>query len=308
MKKIIFLMIVTSVCMAEEIKYETLDNSKKNGIELTDKLRDLQIHSLNYEISNFDEMSNQTLGESFIESLEDENGKFRIGNATYFLGNKNKYNIHSNVYLDKILNYEGTQVSFGAILGYVNGKIEQEKLNGVDVGFLAKSYIPDYKIKVNTEHKFNYTNVKYFKGFEQNYLGLVGGIDLRTTVGKSLYIEPLVRASYTYNFKSKLKDQNTDIIELKPNFNFSVGGGVRVGYNFNDKYRLSLGYVLDKRLKNKNSYKIFNNPVTMNENNYFNHDVDLQFELNLKEKHKITASIGKISKGFKGGMSYKYEW
>lgn len=308
MKKIVFLMIMASVCMGQEIKYETLDDSKKDVIKFVDNLRNLQIHSLNYEISNFDEMSNRTSGEAFIDSLEDEKGKFGIGNNTYFLGNKNVYNIHSNVQLDKILNYDGTQVLIGGILGYVNGKIEKEKLNGVDVGIVAKTYVPDYKIKIKTEHKFNYTNVKYFKGFEQNYLGVVGGVDLRTTIGKNMFIEPLIRASYTYNFKSKVKDQNDDTVKLKPNFNFSVGGGVRVGYNFNDKYRLSLGYALDKRLKNKNSYELYDKHVNINENNYFYHDVDLQFELNLKEKHKFIASIGKISKGFKGGMSYKYEW
>lgn len=308
MKKIIILMLLTNFSMAETINYKSLDESKKDVMKTTDILRDIQIHSMNYELSNFDTVTKLNGGEAFINSLEDDNSKLNVGNITYFIGNKNQYNINTKILLNKISNYEGTEVNLATTAGYVNGKVDNEKINGVNVGILAKTIIPEYKVKISTEHKLNYTNVKYSKGYFQNYLGVIGGLDFRATIGDKLFIEPGIRASYTYNFKGKVEDHNKDIIKLNPNINASIGGLIRLGYNINDKFRLSLGYALDKRIYNNNKYELYDKKIVKDANNYILHDVDLQFEMNMKEKHKFTASVGKVNKGFKGGMSYKYEW
>lgn len=308
MKKMVFFMMVSCVCVAESISYKGMGNEKKYVIDTTDEMRDLQIQSQNYGMM-FDAMSNLTSGQTFIENMEDEKGKISIGNSTYFLGNKDKYNIVTSIKMDKIMNYEDMQFLVGGDISYVNGKIKNDKMNGMNLGVNAKIYVPEYKFKLKMEQKLNYTNIKYKENFVQNYLGLVGGIDLKTTIGKNFFIEPIIRANYTYSFKVSVKDQNNDEIKILPNINFSVGGGARIGYNFNDKIRVSVGYIADKRLNNENKYKIYDKEIINKEaNNYLFHDADLQIEMNLKEKHKFLCSIGKISKGFKGGMSYKYEW
>lgn len=311
MKKIYLLcLVLSSVSIAEGIKYETLDEEKKYVIDTSDKLRDLQIKSINYELSNFNVSSEKTSGENFLESIEDENSKYEIGNNTYFIGNKDEYNINTKFNFGKVFDFEGNNATLGLNMGYVNGKINNNKLNGVNVGIYAKSYMPDYKLKINTEHKFNYTNVEYEKAFKQNYLGVYGGIDIRTSLGSTFFVEPGVRASYTFNLDSNVLDQNEDKIELKKGINASIGGLARIGYIFGkeNKFKLSLGYSLDKRLNNLNKYNIFNKNVEKPANNYITHDVDMQFDVNLKEKHKFSLSVGKNTGGYKGGLSYNYIW
>lgn len=311
MKKLLFLSLITTLGFASTVNYENLSEEKKIVMETIDEFRNMQIKAFNYELSNYKFTNLKSSGQNFIDSLDEKNSKYNIGTFTNFVGDKNKYNINTNINFSKAIDYEGNKTMFGATVGYTNSLINSNKINGINLGLNASAYIPDFKVRINTEHKFNYSIIDYNKNFKQNYMGIIGGLDFRLHFGKKYFVEPGLRASYTYNLKSEVRDQNNSLVKLVPSFNYNIGAFLRAGILFEtkNKYKLSIGYAFDKRLKNSNKYEIFSREIiNKKEDNYMVHSGDILVEMLFKDKHKLSLSLGKLSQAYSATLGYNYEW
>lgn len=311
MKKVIlFLVSLNFLSFSNTINYETLSNEKKYVMDMVNKLKNIQINSINYENSSLIHSDDNTSGENIIYDLEDEILNKRIGVKSYVIANKNKYYFNNSINFGNKFIIEGNTMEIGGNIGYLNGIIDKNKLNGIDFGLDLKAGLADYKLNFSTINKFNYTNIKYEKNFNQNYFSLLGAANIKMRLGEKFFVEPGLRFAYDYNLKSKILDHNNDKIELLPSLNYSIGGFARLGYIFGaeNNFKISFAYGIDKKLNNLNNFKIYDKKVLMKADNYILHDIETTFEMKIKEKHNLVLSIGYIDKNAKGGISYKYNW
>ena len=120
MKKLLFLSLITTLGFASTVNYESLSEEKKIVMETIDEFRNMQIKAFNYELSNYKFTNLKSSGQNFIDSLDEKNSKYNIGTFTNFVGDKNKYNINTNINFSKALDYEGNKTMFGACLLYTS--------------------------------------------------------------------------------------------------------------------------------------------------------------------------------------------
>lgn len=309
-KTILFLISLNVLSFANTINYETLANEKKYVMNMVDKFKNIQMNAVNYENTGLIHNDSNTSGENILDELEDESLNKIVGIRSYVIANKDMYYLNNRLNFGNRFIIDGNTVEIDGNVGYINGLINKNKLNGVDLGVDFKTTLTDYKLNFSTINKFNYTNIKYEKGFNQDYLSLLGSANIKMRIGEKFFVEPGLRVAYNYNLKSKVLDQNNDKIELDPTLNYSIGGFARLGYIFGDenKYKVSIAYGIDKKLNNANQYKIYNKKIVMKQDNYISHDFETTLEMKIKEKHNLVFSVGYVDKGVKGGISYQYNW
>lgn len=314
MKKTIFILtLISAIALAQNtnsINYETLANEKKIVMETIDTLKNLQMDMLIYDISSFSFTEYKSSGENILDEIEENNQSKSVALKNMVLANKNRYYLKNNINISKKTFLDGNSLEIGTNISYINAMLERNKINAVDLGIDLKTNIADYKLNILTSHNFNYTNIWYYRNFKQDYMAINGSILINANIGEKFFLEPGLRATYNYNLKSKLLDQNDDSIVLNPSINYSIGAYAKIGYNFGDenKYRISFMYGIDKKLNNVNNYEIFSKKLNMKAKNNISHDVEVRFEMQIKEQHNLIMSGGMKGNNFKGGITYKYSW
>ncbi|NYV27357.1 hypothetical protein HP397_00760 [Streptobacillus felis] len=303
---------------SENIKYDGLDvNVRKEIDEYTlnmsqkmDLIKD-KIKT-RYKLGKY-----QTAGESFLESLEENENKFKVGIVNKTMVNKELHKNNSDIYFIKKINNDGNNFGVGVYGGYVNTKYKQytgNDLHGFDLGVILEAELPEYGLNLVSMNEFN----KDFKiNSEYTSNSIVGGVSLayKKQFGSLFYVEPMAFMLYGSNISSKLKFNDTDV-NVKNNFMYSAGGNIKLGLEKelnNNSYNLFLETTFDKKIKKDNNlifkFKDKERYSVVPLQNDINLDLGLGFDALLNKSHRLhlDSSIGLIpsDKIYKIGILYE---
>ncbi|WP_066900919.1 DUF481 domain-containing protein [Streptobacillus notomytis] len=303
----------------ENLKYDGLDDNAKKEIEeytinmsqkidiLKDKIK------TRYKLGNF-----TTAGESFLESLEDNEEKFSFGIINKSILNKNLHKNNTDVFFIKKINNDGNIFGVGLYGGYSNSKYKKytdKSLHGLDIGIVLEGELPEYGVKIVSMNEFN----KDFKINNENYLSnsIIGGLAIiyKKKFGSLFYVEPNLFMLYGSNINTNLKFSDTNVY-IKNNFMYNVGTNLKLGLENEIERNIYNFYVetsFDKKIS-KNNDLIFGfkdkerNSIAPLEND-INIDLGLGFDILLNKEHRfhIEGGIGLIpdEKVYKIGVSYE---
>ena len=311
MKKYLYIFTLLSIVVfARTTDYNRLYENKKYVMKLNDNQKDFFIDSLFYEINTFGNINIQKSGENYINYLEDKKQNILVENRTYTIGDKDKMLVSTKFNMSKKIHAYGNIARAGLIIGYNHFKHINDKTNGMSLGINLSFKLSDLNILFITQHEVNYNQLEYEKNFTGEYLGVTGIASVKALLGSSFFIEPALNAGYVANFRTETLDMNKDKIVMKPTISFLVGGSSKIGYVFGDdvKVKIYAEYSVNKRLKNKNDYEIYDRQVIKDENNYLTHGFSAGADINIKNNHNIVLNFGRDIKAYKGGLSYKFIW
>lgn len=311
MKKYLYIFTILSIIgFSKTIDYNRLHDSKKYVMKLNDKQKDFLIDSLFYEINTFGNINTEKSGENYINHLEDKKQNLLVENRTYTIGDKNKIFVLTKFNISKKIPVYGNIARAGLILGYSHLKHMNDKTNGMSLGINLSFKLSDLNLLFLTQHEVNYHHMEYEKKFTGEYIGISGVASIKALLGSSFFIEPSLNAGYVVNFRSKTLDMNNDLIVMNPSINFLVGGSAKLGYMFGTetKVKIYAEYSVNKRLKNKNEYEIYDRQVIKSEDNYLTHGFSAGADINIKNSHNIILNFGRDISAYKGGLSYRFNW
>ncbi|CAM3057556.1 hypothetical protein [Streptobacillus ratti] len=347
MKKILLFFIATTLVLAnsnsttntsEEIKklkeqienlkeeIENRDNLKYDGLDANVK-KEIDEYALNmsqkidilkdkmktrYKLGNF-----TTAGESFLESLEDDDSKFRFGIINKSILNKTSHKNNTDLFFIKNINNDGNIFGVGVYGGYSNSKYKKytnKDLHGLDVGVILEGEFPEYGLKVISMNEFN----KDFK-INEDYVSnsIVGGLGItyKKQFGSLFYVEPMGFMLYGSNINTNLRFNDTNV-NIKNNFMYNIGTNLKLGLENeirNNLYNFYIETSFDKKIKKDNNlifkFKDKERYSTVPLENDINLDLGLGFDILLNKEHRfhIETGIGLIpsEKVYKIGASYE---
>ncbi|WP_064608556.1 hypothetical protein [Streptobacillus moniliformis] len=291
--------------MKKEIDEYALNLSQKIDI-LKDKMK------TKYKLGNF-----TSAGESFLESLEDDDNRFKFGIMNKTILNKNSYKNNTDFFFVRNINNDGNIFGVGIYGGYSNSKYKKhtaKDLHGLDIGVILEGELPEYGLKIISMNEFN-KDFKINEYYSSN--SIIGGVGLmyKKEFGSLFYVEPMAFMLYGSNIDTNLKFNDTNVL-IKNNFMYNAGVNLKLGLENEvgkNIYNFYIESSFDKKIKKDNNlifkFKDKERYSTVALANDINLDLGLGLDILLNKEHRlhIDGGIGLIptEKVYKIGASYE---